>query len=109
MKVNHNFSAIVTGSDNSTILQTDVDGEAMLVMVTNIKDPYGLDWILVLVIPRSEFFSNIDRALELSVIITVVLLTVNLVLRVVVFVLSSCLQHTEKTDVIPMKLGVLNS
>ncbi|MEM9808323.1 MAG: ATP-binding protein [Cyanobacteria bacterium P01_D01_bin.56] len=57
-------------------LQFEVDGERQFVGVTPWQDEYGLDWLLVGVVPESDFASEIYASTRLTILLCVVALFV---------------------------------
>ncbi|MBD2120810.1 ATP-binding protein [Trichocoleus sp. FACHB-262] len=51
-----NFASITTAQE----LQLDLQGERYYVRVTPWRDPYGLDWLVVVSLPEREFMAQID-------------------------------------------------
>ncbi len=49
-------------------LPVQLDGEGYLVEVAPLNDPWGLDWIIVVVIPESDFMARIDENTRSTVI-----------------------------------------
>ena len=52
------------------------EGQRQYIQVVRFKDPHGLDWIVVLVVPENDFMSRIHRNTQITVILCVVALLV---------------------------------
>lgn len=52
----------------------EIDGERHLVKVTPIQDGYGLDWLMAVVIPRSDFAAQIDANTRNTIVLCLIAL-----------------------------------
>jgi signal transduction histidine kinase len=50
-------------------LQSDVQGEPYYVQVSPWRDPYGLDWLVVVGVPESEFMERINDSTRVTVLL----------------------------------------
>lgn len=53
-----------------------INGDRHFVQVTPWQDPYGLDWLIVVVIPESGFMSEIQKNYRVSILLSLVALVV---------------------------------
>jgi PAS domain S-box-containing protein len=50
----------------------DIQNERQFVEVTPYKDPYGLDWLIIVVIPESDFMGNVNKETQVSLFLIII-------------------------------------
>lgn len=102
--IQYDFSTVLIDDPNGVIMdEYSIDGSTQLVLVTTIYDPYGLEWILVLVIPKNDYYYGVAEALQTTIIITVSLTAFNLLLRLAVWIVTFLRGRKTKTPVEELK------
>lgn len=66
------FSDITKASQ----LQFKLDGERQFLQVSPFADPYGLDWLIIVVVPESDFMEEIQKNTQITVALSAIALLV---------------------------------
>jgi signal transduction histidine kinase len=61
-------------------LSFQVAGKQQFVQVTPWKDPYGLDWLIVVVVPESDFMEQINANTRITILLCLLSLTLSILL-----------------------------
>jgi adenylate cyclase len=57
-------------------------GETMFVTVTTVFDPRGIDWVTVIIIPRNDWYSSIDKGHWISLSLCILLLVLAIIFAI---------------------------
>ncbi|KAI8841731.1 hypothetical protein BC829DRAFT_402055 [Chytridium lagenaria] len=108
-----NFTKI-PNRNQTTTLQTDVDGQQWLISTRYLTEPN--DWLLVVAIPRSDFFGEIDAATRrvLAICISIAVIGIGFVALISFFALqplgklAKAMESLTKLDFSALEGNILN-
>lgn len=72
----------VLNSHVSQQLEFDIDGQRHYLQVLPFQEAQGLDWLIVVVIPKSDFMGEIDKNVRTSVLLSLLALTLAILIGV---------------------------
>ncbi len=76
----YNSLAEITSSQQ---LDFNIDGQIHFLQVTPYNDPRGIDWLIVVAIPQSDFMAQINANIQTTVILSVIALVVAIIVGII--------------------------
>ncbi|MCJ8281700.1 MAG: HAMP domain-containing protein, partial [Rivularia sp. ALOHA_DT_140] len=64
-------------------LEFDIEGKGQFLQVTTFQDEYGLDWLIVIVIPEADFMSQINESQRNTILLSLLALIIVIVISVI--------------------------
>ena len=63
-------------------LEFDIEGEGQFLQVTTFQDEYGLDWLIVIVIPEADFMSQINENQRNTILLSLLALAIAIIVGI---------------------------
>ncbi|MCJ8280060.1 MAG: hypothetical protein MJK14_09135 [Rivularia sp. ALOHA_DT_140] len=63
-------------------LEFDIEGEGQFLQVTTFQDEYGLDWLIVIVIPEADFMSQINESQRNTILLSLLALAIAIIVGI---------------------------
>ncbi|MDM8526616.1 SpoIIE family protein phosphatase [Anaerolineales bacterium HSG24] len=64
-------------------LDFNIDGQTYFLQVTPYKDPRGIDWLIAVVIPQSDFMTQINANVQTTIILSFIALVVAIIVGII--------------------------
>lgn len=82
--------------DEEIFLEFMMDGEKQFLQFLTVSDDYGIDWIVVVIIPESAFMGQIDAGNQVNMWLIAVTLLV--AIGLIILITSRIIHHTTQLD-----------
>ena len=72
----------LTAIQETTQLEFSLEQKNQFIQVTPFRDPYGLDWLIVVVVPEADFIEQIDANTSNTILLSLVALAIAIILGI---------------------------
>ncbi|GET39797.1 hybrid sensor histidine kinase/response regulator [Microseira wollei] len=69
-------------NQDSQLLEVSLNGEQKFLYVTSLKKTFDLDWLIVVIVPQSDFTAQIDANTRTTILLTIVALIIAIIIGI---------------------------